>query len=169
VVTRILIQTAAGLLLLGVLWRAFRFAMGLRAARLFREEERQAFADRGQRVVAELPLASGDLALFVDAGDAFLFRERSVRKADIRGARMLLNGAVMASVSRPGARLPDPPRAEEYEGRERWDVLIYLSEGTVEVPCGTVREGISRDSARRVHEAVTGAVVSEITPRLESA
>jgi hypothetical protein len=162
-----LIQAAAGVFFVLLLWRAFRFAMGLRAARIFREEERQAFLSRGQRVVAELPLASGDLPLFVDAGEYFLFREQRLPKADILGARVLLNGAVMGSVSRPAARLPEAPPVEEYEGRERWDVLIYTSAGTVAVPCGAVREGVSRDSARRVHEAVSGAV-SGVTPVVES-
>jgi hypothetical protein len=165
--TATLIQAGAAAVLLFALWRAFRFAMALRAQQVFREEARRAFEARGQRVVAEVPQASGELVLFIDEGEAFRWRELHLRKADITGARMLLNGAVMASESRDGAPLPVPPPAEEYEGRERWTVLIYMSGSTVEIPCGTVREGVSREVARRVYDAVR-APVTRITGAIES-
>src|ERR1051326_1997992 len=53
--SRLLIQLAAALLLLIFLWRAFRFAMGLRWGRVQREQARRDEEARGRRVVAELP------------------------------------------------------------------------------------------------------------------
>ena len=41
--------------------------------------------------------------------------------------------------------------------RERWDVLIYCGDRTEAVPCGSLREGVSRDIASRVFEAVRRA------------
>jgi hypothetical protein len=62
---------------------------------------------------------------------------------------------VGAPAPRAHAGLPAAPPAEEYEGRERWDVLLHLREGRTEsVPCGTLREGVSREIAARVFEAV---------------
>jgi hypothetical protein len=60
----------------------------------------------------------------------------------------------MGTAARPGAALPDPGTPEEYEGRERWDVRLYSSQGLADVPCGTLREGVSRDAARAVFDSV---------------
>ena len=54
----------------------------------------------------------------------------------------------------------DPPPAEGYEGRERWDVFIYCRDRTEAVPCGSLREGVSREIAGRVFEAVRRAASS---------
>jgi hypothetical protein len=148
------VQLAAGAAFLAGVWQMFRFAMGLRAERLAREEARHATEARGHRVIAELPTAA-ELLLFLDEGDAFSWNGPPVRKADIAGARLLLNGAVVASAQAPGASLPELRDSEPYEGRERWDVRLYLANGThTDVPCGTVREGVSREASRAVFEAV---------------
>jgi hypothetical protein len=77
-----------------------------------------------------------------------------VEKADVVGCRLLLNGAMMAQTALPGTALPEPTPPEEMEGRERWDVRLYVREGRAwDVPCGTLREGVSRDAARAVYEA----------------
>ena len=44
---------------------------------------------------------------------------RQARKREIRGARLLLNGGVMASFARNGEALPHPSTPEEYQGRFR--------------------------------------------------
>jgi hypothetical protein len=68
---------------------------------------------------------------------------------------------VIGSFTRAGVALPDPPAPEEYEGRERWDVLIYCAGSRTEtVPCGTLCEGVSREIAGRVFEAVRRAASS---------
>lgn len=150
-----LIQVAAGLLLLALLWMLFRFAMGLRWAKVSREQARQQAEAQGRRVVAEIPLGGDELVFFEEDGRSFHWAGQSVAKAEIVAARLLLNGNVIGSAARDGGPLPPPPAAEEYEGRERWDVLLYRrGDAEARVPCGTLREGVSREIAARVFEAV---------------
>jgi hypothetical protein len=149
-----LIQLAAALLLAAALWMLFRFAMGLRWAKVSRERARETAEAHGRRVVAEIPLAGDELVFFEEDAGAFHWAGQRASKADLEGARLLLNGNVVGSAMRAGSALPAPPLAEEYEGRERWDVLFYLRGGrTAQVPCGTLREGVSREIAARVFEA----------------
>ena len=149
------LQLLAAAALALFLWSLFRLALGLRAAKVAREGARRAEEERGRRVVAEIPLSEGEVIFFLDDGDAFRWGDSSARKSEIVGARMLLNGAVVGSFSRDGAPLPDPPVPAEYEGRERWDVRLYLRDGrALEVPCGTMREGVSCEIAAKVFDAV---------------
>lgn len=148
-----IIRIAAAVLLLLALWALFRFAMALRWSKVVREGSRSAAESRGRRVVAEIPLPD-ELLFFLEDDAGFYWGGSQARKSEIRGARMLLNGGVIGSFTRPGAALPDPPPAEEYEGRERWDVLIYCGGRTEAVRCGSLRESVSREIAGRVFEAV---------------
>ena len=132
----------------------FRFAMGLRFAKRSRERSRLAAEQDGRRIVAEIPL-DDDVVFFSEDATGFAWGPQHAARADVIGARMLLNGGVMGTWARPGASLPEPPSAEEYEGRERWDVLVYERSGANRsVPCGTLREGVSREIASRVFEAI---------------
>jgi hypothetical protein len=154
VVGATLVQLLAAALLLALLWSLFRFAMGLRWAKLSREEQRRSLEAEGKRVVAELPLEAGVVFLLEDAA-AFAWGAARAEKAGLLGARLLLNGAVIREARRGGAELPSPPVPEEYDGRERWDVVLYLrGAAPVTVPCGTRREGVSREAASAVFEAV---------------
>ncbi len=136
------------------LFSLFRFAMGLRFAKRSRERSRLAEEQRGRRVVAEIPLGD-DVVFFIEDAGGFAWGTHNLARAEVIGARMLLNGGVMASWTRHGASLPEPPAAEEYEGRERWDVVVYERGGAGRsVPCGTLREGVSREIAGKVFEAV---------------
>jgi hypothetical protein len=153
--TRSLIQIAAAVAFVVFLWKCFRMAMGLRAVALAREEARRAEEARGRHVVAEIPDHRGAVFLFLETPEAFEWAGRRVAKAELGGCRLLLNGGVMGAATRPGAALPDPGTPEEYEGRERWEVRLYPAQGPpADVPCGTVREGVSRDAARAVFESV---------------
>ena len=100
-----IIQVLALLALVLALWTVFRFAMGLRWAKVSREDARAAEQSRGRRVVAEIPLSDDEIVFFVEDEAGFYWGGRQARKRDIRGARLLLNGAVMASFSRDGERL----------------------------------------------------------------
>jgi hypothetical protein len=182
-----MIDQIVALLALGLLlWTIFRFSMGLRWAKVSREDARAAEQARGRRVVAEIPLSNEEIVFFVEDEDGFYWGGRQVRKRDVRGARLLLNGGVMVGVSRDGERLPEPdafepqlPRATDSfrregrggggarrsappfdeEGRERWEVLLFMDAGRTErIACGTLREGVSREIAGRVFEAVRSAV-----------
>jgi hypothetical protein len=150
-----LIQLLALLALLAALWMLFRFAMGLRWSKVERELARAQAESSGRRVVTEIPLSADELAFFQEDAARFHWGARSVARAEIAGARLLLNGNVVGTASRPAAGLPPPPAPEEFEGRERWDVLLYLAGGgSARVPCGSLGEGVSREIAARVFEAV---------------
>ena len=154
------IRVLVGTALVFVLWSLLRYALGLRYAKVVRETSRREAEDHGRRVVAEIPVADGVL-FFLEDHAGFYWGGAAAAKPEVLGARLLLNGAVMAQAARPGQVLPDPPMPEEYEGRERWDVVLYRGggEGLV-VPCGTVREGVSREIGTRIYQAVR-AVLSE--------
>jgi hypothetical protein len=152
-----LVQIAAAAALLLLLWKSFRLAMGLRAAARAREAERRGEETRGRRVVTEIP-HGGEVFLFLETPDAFEWLGRRVAKSEVTGCRLLLNGGVMGSAARAGVALPEPAPPEEYEGRERWDVRLYARQGPADVPCGTLREGVSRDAARAVFESVRRAL-----------
>lgn len=149
------IQVAAGFLFVALLWMLVRFALGLRYSKVAREESREAQAGR---VVAEIPSRTGEVGFFVEEPEAFAWPGGRAAKGEIVGGRLLLRGGPIGTFARPGVDLPPPGLAEDYEGRERWDVVLYLRDGSSTiVPCGTLREGVSRDVAARVFEAVRGA------------
>lgn len=150
---------AAAALLLLIFW-AFRLAMGLRWSKIEREAARQRELETGRRVVAELPLPEG-VVFFVEDASALRWGDQAVARADVLGARLLLNSAVVSAAVRPGASLPEPPAPEEEPGREKWEVMAYLRDGrALAIRCGSVREGISRDAARAVFESLRREVQS---------
>jgi hypothetical protein len=151
-----LARLAAGVALVMVLWWAFRLAMGLRWSKVQRERLRDEEAGRG-RIVAELPLPEG-MAFFVEDASGFRWGGEPLAREAVCGARLLLNSAVVASAERAGARLPPPPAPEDEPGRERWEVMAYLEGGEARtVRCGSVREGVSRQAARAVFDALRAA------------
>ncbi|HEV7500728.1 MAG TPA: hypothetical protein VGQ33_12025 [Vicinamibacteria bacterium] len=153
------IKTVALLALLALLWSVFRLSMGLRWAKVSRERERRDEEARGRRIVAEVPSVDGTLGFFAEDHAGFYWPGGEAGKSGLRGARLLLNRGVIAASARKGASLPDPPAPEPFEGRERWEVVLYGEDGVVStVGCGTVREGVSRDIGTRVFEAVQAAL-----------
>ncbi len=158
-----LVQALAAAALVLFLWSFFRYAMGLRASKLLREEERGAHEAAGWRVVAELPLDAG-VVLFLESESGFRWADHELLKRDLRGARLLLNGAQVALAARAAAALPEAPTpdAEEHDGSERWAVRLYLADGgEKDVTCGRLREGVSRDAARQVFVALRLALAGE--------
>ena len=151
----VLVQVVAAAAFLLFAFSLFRFAMGLRWAKVSREAARSEVLDAGQRLVAELPLPSGEVAFLVEDATGFAWGEERCPKARIAGVRMRLNGGVMAEFARDGVRLPSPEPPEEYEGRERWDVALFAADGFLgAIPCGILREGVSREVATIVFDAV---------------
>jgi hypothetical protein len=155
-----LLRILAGAALLLLLWWAFRLSMGLRWSKIERERARRLEEETGRRVVAELPLPEG-VVFFVQDEAALRWGAQSVARGDVAGARLLLNSAVVSTVTRAGAALPEPPAPEDEPGREKWEVAAYLRDGrALTIGCGSVREGISRDAARAVFEALRQEVQS---------
>lgn len=148
------IQIAAACALAVVLFSIFRYAMALRAAKVARLSWREAEESRGRRVVAEIPGAGDAVTLFLEDDDGFYWGAEDVRKRQVAGGRLRLNRGILSTWSRPGVVLPEPESAEDFEGRETWDVVLYLEDGARRViPCGTLREGVSREIATRVFHA----------------
>ncbi len=153
-----LVRLLASLLFLVLLWWLFRLALGLRQAKLDREGARVAEEARGRRVVAELPLSGSETVFLLEDGDSFRWGSETVVKTDIAGARLLVNGGVLQEFASGPARLPplDPPH--EFEGRELWEVVVYRrSGGRARIPCGALREGVSREIAGRAFAAIRAA------------
>ena len=147
----------AAVALAAVLLSIFRYAMALRASKVARVSWRKAEESRGRRIVAEIPGADDGMTLFLEDDAGFYWGATEVRKREVAGGRLRLNGGILASWARAGLTLPEPESAEDYEGRERWDVVLYLDGGgTRVVPCGTLREGVSREIASRVFKATRG-------------
>jgi hypothetical protein len=152
--TTVAIQIFAALALAAVLLSIFRYAMALRSAKVARQSWREAEESRGRRIVAEIPGAGDDMTLFLEDDDGFYWGADEVGKRQVAGGRLRLNRGILASWSRPGVVLPEPQSAEDFEGRETWDVVLYLEDGATRViPCGTLREGVSREIASRVFQA----------------
>jgi hypothetical protein len=154
----VLIRIGAAVVLAAVLFSIFRYAMALRWAKVQRQRQRESEESRGRRIVAEIPAKGDAVTLFLEDEAGFYWGAESVRKRDVAGARLRLNGGILASWARPGVTLPEPLAPEEYEGRERWDVELRLLDGATRVvPCGTLREGVSREIATRVFNAARDA------------
>jgi len=152
-----LVELLAAILLVGTLFVAFRFAMGLRWARLMREKALFEELERGRRLIAEVPTPSGEIELFLEDAWGFYWSGAEMGKRELVGARLLVNGAVLRECRRAGAELPAAEPPEEYEGRERWEVAAFLSGGMSLIRCGSLREGVSRDAARQVFDALEAA------------
>jgi hypothetical protein len=153
------VQVVAAFAFVLVLFSLFRLAMGLRWAKVVRETARAEAGGEGRRLLAELPLASGEVVFLVEDESALAWGEERCDKSRIAGVRMRLNGGVLAEHASPGVTLPPPEASEEYEGRERWDVALFSRDGFLaSIPCGVLREGVSREVASTVFEAVRRVV-----------
>jgi hypothetical protein len=124
-----------------------------------RQRTRESERALGRAIIAELPTAD-DLVLFSEDSVRFHYGDRSIDKDLITAARVLINGAPIATVlstrrAREAARQPtafdDRP---EGIARDRWDVAIETMTGTVLVECGAIRERVSQELARAVFDAV---------------
>lgn len=139
-------------------FQLFRYAMGLRWAKRVREIARAKEEAQGRRVVAEIPRAEGDVILLVEDDRDFAWGGSRFARADVVGARLLQNGGILREFARGPGVLPPPTPPEEFEGRERWEVAVYLKDGGLaRIACGTLREGVSREIAGRVYAAVEQA------------
>jgi hypothetical protein len=148
------LQVLAAVLLAAFLFSMFRYAMALRASKTARQSWREREEASGRRVLAEIPGADDAMTLFAEDDLGFYWGAARVTKREIAGARLRLNGGILAAWSRAGIALPEPSVPEQFEGRERWDVVLYLDGGATRVvECGTLREGVSREIATRVFQA----------------
>jgi hypothetical protein len=150
----------AGLVAVALLLFALLVAATLHFHRRRRERARGAATARGRTLIAELPLGV-DLVYFAEDGDRFYYGDQQLDKDAIRGARLLVNDRVVSHTGEVSTAPPAPATAtadEEAFIRDRWDVVIDTSSGSVTISCGAIRERISQDLARRIYDAVAHVV-----------
>ena len=148
-------RTIALLLLLG----AASLGTTLTVFRKRRRRTRDGEESRGRRVIAEIP-AGDDLLLFSEDSRQFHYGTEAVDKDRIAAVRVLINGVPIAAYVSTrhagGAAIPATSFEDRPEGiaRDRWDVALERTDGTMLVECGAIRERISQELARAVFDAV---------------
>lgn len=161
------------------------FALSLLTSlHFYRKRHRKAREDelaRGRTIIVELP-TDPELTLFTEDAERFYYGATPIDKHEIVAVRLLINGSPIAAFVSPrwedagSARLRehasagkrDPAYSEtsfedESEGilRDRWDVAIETvnaQQGTILVECGSVRERVSQELARKIFDALTTAL-----------
>lgn len=157
-------DVVAAVVALVLLFVAASLATALRLYRRRQQRARDSERGRGRTIIAELPTAD-ELVLFSEDAEHFYYGERTIDKDRIEAVRVLINGAPIATVSRRPLVEPDQrPGAFEIvdrpEGiaRDRWDVAIETTAGSVLLECGAIRERVSQELARAIFDAVKRAV-----------
>ena len=149
----------AGLVALGLFLCALGLASTLRFHQRSRERQRRELQGAGRTVIAEIPTRDG-LTLFVADEDSFYCGETAISKNDIRLVRVLINGSPIASYIARRFPVYDPGSAGSFADRpegiahDRWDVLVRTDAGDTLVECGSIRERVSQELARRVFDVV---------------
>ena len=149
----------ASLVALGLLAAALSLATTLHVWKRRRQRMHDAERALGRVIVAEIPVGD-ELRLVSEDAARFYYGDRAIDKESIAAARVLINGSpIAAAISVRHAREADrhPTSFEDRpEGiaRDRWDVAIETTSGTVLVECGAIRERISQELARAVFDAV---------------
>ncbi len=153
----------AGIIAVALLLFALSLATTLHFFRRRRLRARDAEREQGRTVIAEIPAAE-DLVLFSEDAETFRYGSQSVTKESIAAARVLINGVPIAAViSRRHAEAAalHPTSFEDHpEGiaRDRWDVAIETTAGTMLVECGAIRERVSQELARAIFDAVKRSI-----------
>jgi hypothetical protein len=152
-------DAVAAALALGLLVIAASLATTLQMFRKQRRHAREGEQTMGRRIVAEIP-AQDDLTLFTEDAEQFHYGVESIDKHHIVAARILINGAVIATCLSARATQAAVKTTETIDdrpegiARDRWDVAIDTLDGTVVVECGAIRERVSQELARAVFDAV---------------
>jgi hypothetical protein len=158
---------AAGLVAVALLIVAASLATTLTFFRRGRQRARDAQGALGRAILCELPTEE-TLVLFSEDETRFYYGDQPIDKDRIAAARVLINGAPIASiVARRYSQQQVQPTAFEDrpEGiaRDRWDVAIETvgrpgdaggAGRTVLVECGAIRERVSQELARIVFDAI---------------
>ena len=149
----------AGLVALGLFLFALGLASTLRFHRRSRERERRELQGAGRTMIAEIPTKDG-LTLFVADEDHFYCGDTAISKNDIRLVKLLINGSPIASYTARRAPSDDPGSSGAFADRpdgiahDRWDVLVRTDAGDTLVECGSMRERVSQELARKVFDVV---------------
>ena len=155
----VLLAWLPGLVALGLFLFALGLASTLRFHRRSRERERRELQLAGRTVLAEIP-SGGGLTLFIADEDHYHWGETAIPKNDIRLIRVLINGSPIATHTARRYGSEDPGSSGGFADREegiahdRWDVLVRTKAADTLVECGSIRERVSQELARRVFDAI---------------
>jgi hypothetical protein len=153
----------AGLVAAALIFVALSLVTTLHFYRLRRRRAREAELSRGRTIIVELPTGP-ELTLLTEDEGHFYYGTTAIDKHEIMAVRVLVNGTPIAAFVSPrwpsAERLTPTSFDDRPEGiaRDRWDVAIETTTGTVLVECGAVRERVSQELARRVFDAVYHAI-----------
>ncbi|MGH9312903.1 MAG: hypothetical protein ACRD1S_06865 [Vicinamibacterales bacterium] len=150
----------AGLIALALLVFALLVGATLHFHRQRRARSRRDARASGRAIIAELPQGA-ELVYVTEDHERLYVGDRPIEKASIRGVRLLVNGGLVSHAGQTGTEPAAVARAtsdEEAFIRDRWDVLVDTSSGTVTIACGAIRERISQDLARRIYDAVEASL-----------
>ena len=139
------------------------FALSLLTSlHFYRKRQRAVRGDelaRGRTIIVELP-TDPELTLFTEDAEHFYYGATPVDKNTIMAVRVLINGSPIAAFVSPrweSAQHLQPTAFDDRPdgiARDRWDVAIETTDGTILVECGAVRERVSQELARKVFDAV---------------
>lgn len=147
---------------------AFRMATSLSWHRRNYARLRQSFLDNDQLILAEIPV-KGHLQFFTEDYKAFYWEERIIPKAEIRSARILINGTPMSisqSTIISGGSLDQSDISNDQDEKtygDQWDVAIEIDSEIIVIKCGAIRERVSQELARRIFEATKKAIEAQST------
>lgn len=145
---------------------ALRMATSLSWHRRNYSRLRQSFRDNEQLILAEIPV-QGHLKFFTEDRKAFYWEENIIPKAEIRSARILINGtpiSISQSKTVSGEMLNQsgiPNDQYEKTYSDQWDVAIEMGSEIIVIKCGAIRERVSQELARRVFEAIKKAIEAQ--------
>ena len=148
----------AGILALVLLFVATSLATTLHYYRRRRDRTRDDQQALGRRIIAEVP-TSDSLVLVTEDDRHFYWGDQSIEKAAIVAVRVLINGAPIAqwvssrlasaAASSTAAGFEDRP---EGIARDRWDVAVETTGGSMLMECGAIRERVSQELARTIFD-----------------
>src|SRR5215210_5353331 len=156
-------DAVAALVAGGLLFFALSLLTTLHFYRKRHKEAREGEIARGRRIIVELPTDPA-LTLFTEDAEHFYYGATPIDKNAIMAARVLINGSPIAAHVSPrwasAAQLPPTAFEDRPEGiaRDRWDVAVETVDGHVLVECGSVRERVSQELARKIFDAVKSAL-----------
>ncbi len=114
---------------------------------------------RGRTIIVELP-TDPELTLFTEDAEHFYYGATPIDKNEIMAVRVLINGSPIAAFVSPRWQSAGHLQATAFEdrpdgiARDRWDVAIETTNGTLLIECGAIRERVSQELARKIFDAV---------------
>ncbi|MBM62495.1 MAG: hypothetical protein CL484_06050 [Acidobacteria bacterium] len=149
----------AGLFALGLLIFALGLMSTLRFHQRSRERRLYKLSVSGRSVIAEIP-AKNSLELFTSDKDHFFWRESTIHKEQILLVRVLINGSPLTSYFSKRHQFEEQGDSGSFADRpegiahDRWDILIRTPICDTLIECGSIRERVSQELARRVFDTV---------------